>query len=360
MSGFTVTQSPIASEDSILSCLAKYFPTTQAAVQLGRGDDCALFHGEHSLAISTDLFLENTHFRTLYFTPGDIGYKALAVNLSDLAACGVKPLAFTLCLGLPDSITMEWLDEFFAGMAKLAQKYNINLVGGDLSRAESIHVSITVFGETSPISCFLTRGGSMPGDTIFLVGNVGLAYVGLHVLEKYGRSAIQDWPAACAAHLHPKPYCNAGLVLARAAFNARPPALMDVSDGLLRDLPRLLGINGELGTSFTKDALGAKLTLADETVHPEILRYANEHHISPFSIMMMGGEDYALLGACAPDLVPTLESAIPEMRTIGTITEKTTLICNDIEFSTIEGFDHFSRPKSIPSKTPQAGETPPS
>ncbi len=346
MSGFSTNHTTPTSEDNILACLAKYFPTTQAAILLGRGDDCALFHMEHSMAVSTDLFLENTHFRTRYFTPRDIGYKALAVNLSDLAACGVKPLAFTLCLGLPDSITMEWIDEFFAGMAELSKKFNINLVGGDLSRSDSIHVSITIFGETSPISCFLTRGGSMPGDTLFLVGNVGLSNVGLHVLEQYGRAAIKDWPASCAAHLHPKPYCNAGLVLARAAYNARPPALMDVSDGLLRDLPRLLGTSGEIGNTCYPGVLGAQLTLPEEMIHPEIQRYANEHHISPYSIMMMGGEDYALLGSCAPDLIYTLESAIPELKTIGTITEKNTIICNSIEFFPAEGFDHFSKSKT--------------
>ncbi|MBO4369727.1 MAG: thiamine-phosphate kinase [Desulfovibrio sp.] len=331
------------SEEDVLSCISKYFPNKHASVILGRGDDCALFHVEHSTTISSDLFLENIHFRRSYFTPFEIGYKALAVNLSDLAACGSRPMSFTLCLGLPEDIDMLWLDQFFSGMSQLADKYGMSLIGGDLSRSSSIHISITVFGEISGVSCFLPRGGSMPGDILFVIGQLGLAHVGFELLERYGRAAIEKWPYACRAHLQPQPQCTAGLVLSRAAFHARPPALMDVSDGLIRDLPRLLGKSGELSSTVNHDnTLGANLNLTESQLHPEVLAWSHEQHQNAVYTALLGGEDYALLGTCAPDLLPTLEAAIPEFQSIGIITENGKISCNSLELQACEGFDHFS------------------
>ena len=155
---------------------------------------------------------------------------------------------------------------------------------------------------------------------------------------------MESWPMACAAHLRPNPHCNAGLVLGRVAFNTRPPALMDISDGLVRDLPRLLGLSGELGLANGEgSSLGAELTLTEEQIHPEVLRWSAAHNINPYHTMMVGGEDYALLGACAPDLMPSLEAAIPEITTIGTITQKGYITCNETPFSTQDGFDHFAK-----------------
>ena len=108
------------SEDGILACLGRHFPQTGPSLLLGRGDDCAVLRGGKPLAVSSDLFLEDVHFRRSYFTPEETGYKALAVNVSDLAACGARPAAFTLCLGLPGWVDEPWLDAFFSGMAGLA------------------------------------------------------------------------------------------------------------------------------------------------------------------------------------------------------------------------------------------------
>ena len=330
------------SEDEILTCLAKYFSFSSSQVLLGRGDDCALVQFERPMAISSDLFIEDVHFRKNYFTAEEIGYKALAVNLSDLAACGAKPVGFTLCLGVPKNLELTWFEDFFRGMSQLASKFNICLVGGDLSKATSIQISITVFGEIAGASCFLPRGGSMPGDKIFLIGQVGLATVGLHVLESYGRSALTDWPHSTKAHLRPKPYINAGLVLSRAAFNARPPALMDVSDGLVSDLPRLLGMRGELGTGKNDVAmLGARLEIDKKDLHSELLEWSHAQHKNPISIALIGGEDYALLGTCAPDMLSTLKAAIPEFIELGHITDDGKILCNDEEMC-LTGFDHFA------------------
>ena len=328
---------PSLSEDGILKRLSRHFPDTHDALLIGRGDDCAMLRPGGPLCVSTDLFLEDVHFRRSYFTPADIGYKALAVNTSDLAACGARPLAFTLALGLPGGVDDAWLDAFFSGMAEAARPWRMALAGGDLSRCDRLSVSITVWGEAygAPENAvFLARGGAMPGDSIFLVGQVGLARVGLAVLEKQGRAACDRWPAACAAHLRPLPRVDAGLMLARAGSNARPPVLMDVSDGLARDLPRLLGRTGN-GNAF-----GAALLLPRGRLHPEVNHYAEAHGLDPVEQALLGGEDYALLGACAPDMLPPLHAAIPDLWTIGVVTEEG-LTCNNRSLEGLEGFDHF-------------------
>ena len=272
------------SEDGILACLGRHFPLTHPALLLGRGDDCAVLRAGRPLCMSSDLFLEDVHFRRAYFGPADIGHKALAVNVSDLAACGARPQAFALNLGLPDWVDMAWLDSFFSGMAALAGQYRMALAGGDLSRCSTLHVSVTVWGETAEQGAFLARGGAMPGDILFVVGPLGLARVGLTVLEETGVEALQAWPGACAAHLRPQPQVDAGLMLARAGFNARPPALMDLSDGLVRDLPRLLGLCGEqaaTGHGAGNHVLGASLVLPQGLLHPELLRFAGARGKNP-------------------------------------------------------------------------------
>ena len=189
----------------------------------------------------------------------------------------------------------------------------------------------------------------MPGDALFVIGQIGLAHVGLQVLERFGREGIADWPQATRAHLLPKPHVNPGLVLSRAAFNARPPALMDISDGILSDLPRLLGMSGELGTGNNyAGMLGAKLTINSEDLHPELLRWSHSQHKNPIITALIGGEDYALLGTCAPDLLPTLQAAIPELLVIGKVTDEAKITCNDEEIG-FNGFDHFARDFNIDS-----------
>lgn len=324
------------SEDEILACVDRHFPLAHPAVQLGRGDDCAIFKQDAHLCASADLFLENRHFRRAYFEPEDIGFKALAVNLSDIAAMGAKPVAFVLSLGLPQNLEITFLDRMFSGMAALAAEEDIALAGGDISAADRLLLSITVFGERPAGHSLLARGGAMNGDILFIIGTPGLAAVGFERLESGGRSALSEWPAACAAHLRPRPLTGAGLMLARAAYNSRPPTLMDVSDGLARDLPRLLGQNSP------SSALGAEIEIPADTLHPEVLRHAELMGQDPAIAAFVGGEDYALLGACAQDMAPSLQAAIPGFRRLGRITSTGRILCNGRDVAGVTGFDHFA------------------
>ena len=334
---------PFASEDDILDTLGRYFPLRKPGVLVGRGDDCALLPAGKPLSISSDLFLEDVHFRTSYATAEEIGHKALACNISDLAACGSKPLAFTLNLGLPKNIDPTWLNNFFAGMGSLASRYGMALIGGDLSRTEKLLVSVTVFGEVVGVGGFLSRAGSLPGDAIFVVGALGLARAGLFELEKRGRSAVEDYPTASQALHKPEPRVDAGLMLARAGMNARPPALMDLSDGIVRDLPRLLGLSGETGVWDEEgQALGAELIIPAGLLHRELIAWCRANGKNPVHEALLGGDDYALLGSCAPDMLAALHAAIPDFWEIGVVTSGETIFCNREPIDNLQGFDHFS------------------
>lgn len=328
------------SEDSILACIDRHFKNCGQRLLIGRGDDCAVLKNTHkNICVSTDMFIEDVHFRREYFTPFEIGHKALAVNISDLAAFGAMPLAFTLCLGMPENLFPDWLDSFFEGMASLADKYRLELAGGDLSKSDKIYISITIFGENQDNCSFLGRSGSRSGDIIFVVGDIGLARTGLALLEREGRGAYANFPAACVAHLLPLPQIEAGLILSRAGYNARPPALMDLSDGLARDLPRLLGWED---TSRKNRALGANLSLDPRMLHPELLAHSASYGLDPLQEALLGGEDYALLGSCAPDLFASLRTAIPNLWKIGEVTNSGKIICDDKDISDFSGFDHFA------------------
>ncbi len=327
----------LVSEEAILKSLDRYFPNHQKeGIALGRGDDCCLLTSTKPLAVSSDLFIEDVHFRTAYATAEEIGHKALACNISDLAASGARPLCFTMNLGLPSSVERGWLNDFFSGMGALASRYSVALVGGDLSKSSKLLVSVTVFGEENSRTGFLTRGGSLPGDVLFVVGTVGLARTGLHVMEKDGRQAASSWPHACKALLSPEPKVDAGLILARAGQNARPPALMDVSDGLARDLPRLLGMQGE------KHPLGAELLLPAGALHREVVEWCRQNGRNPVHEALLGGDDYCLLGSCAPDMLQSLHAAIPELWELGVVTDSGHIMCNNECIDDLHGFDHFS------------------
>ena len=185
--------SDLVSEDHILARIASHFPNEGPDVLLGRGDDCAVLGVSGPLCVSTDLFMEDVHFRRSYFTPEDIGWKALAVNLSDLAADGARPMGFTVGLSLPPDADMALVDGLCAGMAELAAQASVPLVGGDLSRADKLHLCLTVFGQAEKT---LLRGEAQPGDVIFLIGRTGRPQRVAHPL----RSAPAPRPAPQGRH----------------------------------------------------------------------------------------------------------------------------------------------------------------
>ena len=321
-----MSNAPFTSEDQFLAAISARFPNVHPHMILGRGDDCALLNCPGTMAMTTDLFVEDVHFRRGYFSPQDAGRKALAVNLSDIAAMGGRPLGFSLGLaGPPDTPAAYW-EGLLDGMAGLAASHDVALVGGDLNACVKIVVSITLWGEAGPSGRLIRREGAMPGDVLFVVGDVGLSAIGLEALEKRGPEAGVSWPESVAAHLRPVPKIAEGLALAEIR-GVR--CLMDVSDGLARDLPRLLGLK-----------LGADLSVEPYTLHPELLRHAEESGADPAETAVVGGEDYALLGACHHTRFLDIYTRIPGVWALGTVTTTPGIMLNGRKL-TRRGFDHF-------------------
>lgn len=312
------------SEEQFLNLIDTYFPRDHEFLKLGRGDDCAVFAGGKDYCVSSDLFIEDVHFRHDYFSAEDIGYKALAVNISDIAGMGVKPVAFTMDLMAPTDIDEEFWDSFFKSMGMLARQNDMVLAGGDISKSEKLGVSITIFGVAGGSGNFVKRANCAPGDILFTVGDLGLARAGLMTLEALGSKGREAFPAAVLAHLRPKPKVLIGTLLNSAGVNS----LMDVSDGLARDLPRLVG-----------PELGADITLVSEQLNGNVLAFGLGVGADPVEIAILGGEDYALVGATSPDNMDKVKS-VPGLTVIGTVTDTPGLIVNGAPFQA-EGFDHF-------------------
>lgn len=329
----------LVSEDHLLVAISHYFPGHEAYPHLlnGRDDDCAFVCAPGTLCVSTDLFMEDVHFRRRYFCAEDIGWKALAVNLSDLAACGARPLGFSLGLALPTDADMDLVHGLLGGMSELAAQSSSPLTGGDLSRSDRLHLCITVFGQAEAP---LRRAQAKAGDRLFLIGQLGLARTGLARLEAEGRKALRSYPESCAAHLRPIPLLEAGQRLHDLA-KTKPESrigLMDLSDGLSRDIPRLIGLAPSGSHTRPEHAPGADLVLPP--ISSEIARYCAANELDPNSLCLNGGEDYALIGSCAPEYFEAVCEAVPEAVELGTVTSGSGLRCGGHPVP--PGFDHFA------------------
>lgn len=325
----------LSSEDDCLTLIDRFFPNEGPYVLLGRGDDCAELRMPGITALSTDAFMEGAHFRRSYFTPEDVGAKALASAISDLAGSGAVPLGFSLGLMVPPGLTKSSLAGILYGMAGVADRYKITLTGGDVSRADCLGLCITVWGRHIAESehgdpLFLRRAQALPGDAIFLIGQSGLAHAGLLALQDLGRAALSRYPEACAAHLSPLPLLAEGAALARTCGGREHRlGLMDLSDGPVRDLPRLLG------------EYGADLDPESARFHPELWTIAEAYGRNAEELFLQGGEDYALLGTCAPVSFPLVQRIAPRVMRLGIVHPTPGLLLRG-EPLNLQGFDHLA------------------
>ena len=200
-----------------------------------------------------------------------------------------------------------WLTDFCRGVKTVCDDFSLALSGGDLARSSLVNVCVTAWGELpEALPQGLRRGAAEEGDVVFLVGSVGLARLGLSLLERASspeeaEEVKCDWPEVCARHLRPKPLAREGEAVARFALRhdaGNRIGLMDVSDGLARDLPRLL--------ASRRSGLGADIALAEDILPEELLRFASDTGVSAPEFAFEGGEDYALAGTCPEALWPEL------------------------------------------------------
>lgn len=306
---------------------------TAGRVVLGVGDDCALLAPAPGmqLAVSSDMLVEGRHFFA-DVAPERLGHKALAVNLSDLAACGARPLAFTLALALPEA-NEDWLAGFARGLFALADAHGCALVGGDTTQGPRT-LSITVLGEV-PAGQALLRSGAQPGDDVYVSGTLGDAALALAALQgrlpAHWRLPSAVLAAARARLEQPTPRVALGLALRGVASSA-----IDVSDGLLGDLAHILRRSG-VGARLDADALPRSAVLAG--LAPAL----------QLECLLHGGDDYELLFSAAPAqhdavLAAAREAGVPVTR-IGHIEAGAALRVNDGSGRPLDfkagGFDHF-------------------
>jgi thiamine-monophosphate kinase len=273
--------SPLAKPIGEFDLIARWFTRPARRSPLGVGDDCALLAPRPGwqLAVSTDLLVEGRHFLSTV-PPARLGHKALAVNLSDLAACGAEPLAFTLALALP-KVDETFLEGFASGLWALADRFGIELVGGDTT-AGPLTIGITVLGEV-PAGQALLRSGACAGDDLWVSGTLGDARLALEAFR--GRISLpQDgFAQARRAMEQPEPRVALGLALRGVAHGA-----IDLSDGLLGDLGHVLVRSG-VGAVVEEALLPRSALLASQTLAVQRL------------CLLAGGDDYELLFSAPPE-----------------------------------------------------------
>jgi thiamine-monophosphate kinase len=325
--------------------IARYFtrPARHTALAaLGIGDDCALLQPRAAaqLAISSDMLVEGRHF----FAGADarkLGHKALAVNLSDLAACGATPLAFTLALALP-RIDEAWLAAFSGGLFALADEHGCELIGGDTTQGP-LNICITVFGEVPIVngrSQALLRSGAQAGDDVYVSGTLGDARLALDALR--GELVLPpDLMALLEARLHqPTPRVALGTALRGVASSA-----IDLSDGLLGDLQHILkasqmGATIDTSVAIELIAAGARIHCADGTISFK----------KQLQCVLAGGDDYELAFTAPAAAREAVAAAAHVSNTavtcIGRIETQLGLRLIDAEGypipNTYESFDHFA------------------
>ena len=312
--------------------ITRYFKRPAKRSPLGVGDDCALLAPAPGmqLAVSSDMLVEGRHFLSTV-DPARLGHKALAVNLSDLAACGAKPLAFTLALALP-GIDEPWLEGFSRGLFALADAHGCELVGGDTTRGP-LNICITVFGEV-PAGAALLRSGARAGDDIWVSGTLGDARLALEVFR--GTLAL---PADVFAQARMRMEQPTPRVALGQALRGIASAAVDVSDGLVGDLGHILA-SSQVGATLDADAATSTVAAASAPgLDIEALR----------TCALSGGDDYELVFTAAPSARAAVEQAGKESFTrvtrIGRIDAEAGLRIVDASGSPVAqrfgSFDHF-------------------
>jgi thiamine-monophosphate kinase len=326
--------------------ISRYFQRPVQQAVLGVGDDCALLQPRagYQLAISSDMLVQGRHFFA-DVDPYTLGHKALAVNLSDLAACGAKPLAFTLALALPQ-VNEPWLAAFAQGMFELADQHGCELVGGDTT-AGPLNICITVFGEVPVVngrSQALLRSGAQAGDDLYVSGSIGDARLALDALM--GKTCLPEGLLHTArARLEtPTPRVALGLALRGLAS-----AAIDISDGLLGDLGHLLKRSGVGASVYADQAIQsiAAWQVAAQNNPAERFDLPKE---SWYALALAGGDDYELLFTAAPVQRAAIQAAAQASHTavscIGQIRSELGLQVLDSQGQTLKqqfkSYDHFA------------------
>lgn len=272
-------------ERDLIAAIRRRLPAAPSWLAVGVGDDAAVAEPARGALeiLTTDALVEGVHFDRRFSTPRDIGWKALAVNLSDVAAMGGTPRLALLSLGLPDAFDPAAFDELLDGFLTLAAESGVTLAGGNITRAPSLLVDVTVTG-CARRRHVLRRDTAHAGDALYVTGEIGGAAAGLGWLRDGGAAAI-DGIAACAdRHRRPQPRVRVGALLGR---NRAATACMDLSDGLADAVRQVAEASG----------LGAEIDAAALPIPAAAREWFTRAGVDPIAAAAAGGDDYELLFA---------------------------------------------------------------
>jgi thiamine-monophosphate kinase len=288
------------------------------AVLVPPGDDAAVLSLPGSVVVSTDVLVDGVHLRRGWFSGTDVGVKAAAVNMADIAAMGAAPVALLVALVLPGDVEAAWVDDFADGLRQATQPLGCSVVGGDLSSGPVLTIAVTALGvlDGPPV----LRSGARPGDVVAVCGRLGWAAAGLAVLQRGFRAprVLVD------AQRRPEPPYAAGPAVARAGATA----MVDVSDGLLADLGHLADASG----------VQVRVDAARLAVDEPVAAMGQAFGVDPMGWVLTGGEDHALAATLPADA--TLPSG---WTVIGEVTDGEGVQVVGAEVEGTGGFEHFSR-----------------
>ena len=249
---------------------------------VGIGDDCAVLPaGEGELLFSTDLLMEGVHFLRSESSPEDVGWKAAAVNLSDIAAMGGKPVATFLSIALPKDAQGEWAERFIEGYRQISSQYDVPLLGGDTtSSLRDIAVNVGILGRCQS-GKRLMRSGAKVGETIYVTGPLGDSAAGLQAILK-GIRRSEDVKTLIERHKRPLPRVDAGVILIQSG---KVGAMMDISDGIASDMRHIMKAS----------KVGAVIELDRLPLSSELISVCAEQGWDRYWLSTSGGEDFELL-----------------------------------------------------------------
>jgi thiamine-monophosphate kinase len=340
----------VSGEDALVQAIRALTAAAgdEAGVRVGIGDDCAVLEPRAGAALlaTTDLLVEDVHFRRRWAEPADIGWKAIAVNLSDIAAMGGRPRWALVALACPEGTSVAEIEAFYEGALALGRAHDVTIVGGDTSASlAGWIVNVTLLGDAVQPRL---RSTARAGDAVAVTGALGRSAAGLAVLERESAPGVSAAHLAevTAAHLRPRPRVHEGEWLAAAGGVT---AMMDVSDGLGIDLPRLLAESGA----------GAAVDVDRLPVDAATRAVAAALGADPTAWATGGGEDYELLLTCEPAALERLQRGLAEacgtrLTPIGEITAGARPVrwsSRGHEVTVARGFEHFAAGRPAASGT---------
>ena len=267
-------------EFGLLRRVRDWMTASSPSVIQGMGDDVAVFETKKkTLLATTDILIEGIHFERTWTDPYHLGKKALAVNLSDIAAMGGTPKYFLLSLGLPKDLSLSFVSRFYKGLKDMAGPFRVDLIGGDTSLSPKIVINVCLLGEGEKRT-LLYRKGAEVGDDLYVTGTLGDSALGLRILQ--GRRTGARPRGLIEKHLSPRPRVEIGQAIGRKRLAT---AMIDVSDGLLIDTSHLLEESGK-GARVWEDRIPLSRVYR---------KYVSPYTRDPYLFALSGGEDYELL-----------------------------------------------------------------